>query len=137
MAEKENKNIYKTFFSAGLVLLLLIVLLAVFFVLTLINFQTARGLGIFRLHQLSFHSRPRQLTAADANSIDTWMTFHYINIAFRLPDSYLRGQLNITDQQYPNLTLGKYIATNHLNKTLFIGEIKKVVSDFLSGNPVK
>ena len=44
-------------------------------------------------------------TAQDIPSLQTWMTFDYIDHWFMLPPDYLKTTLAITDDRYPRLTI--------------------------------
>jgi hypothetical protein len=51
------------------------------------------------------------LSAADAGLIESWMTFGYVAVSFKVPASYLSSQLSIatsTPVGYPNITIGRY-----------------------------
>ena len=63
----------------------------------------------------------------DIDTIDTWMTFSYINIAFHLPDSLLRDALNIDLPQYPNISLKSYIRKKNLDNDAFLLQVKEII----------
>jgi len=48
------------------------------------------------------------LSAADASSTQSWMTFDYLNRAFVLPPTYLETSLGITDGRFPRMTIAEY-----------------------------
>lgn len=72
------------------------------------------------------------LSAKDTNMIDTWMTFGYINMIFKLPPDYLKTNLNISDSHYPNLSLTKYIKSNKLDRNTFLAQVRSVVTDYFT-----
>lgn len=74
-------------------------------------------------------------TVSDVNYIQPWMTFHYINTIFSMPENYLKDSLKITDTRYPNLTLSKYIKNNKFDQQTYITELKQAVRDFIARNP--
>lgn len=71
------------------------------------------------------------LSAENVNLIDTWMTFNYINIIFKLPADYLKTNLNILDKRYPNVSLNGFIKNNKLNKATFLESVRQAVSLYL------
>ncbi len=42
------------------------------------------------------------------NTIQPWMSFNYLNFAFRLPPDYLLSVLHVTDDDYPRMVIGSY-----------------------------
>ena len=72
------------------------------------------------------------LTIENTGLVDTWMTFRYTNLIFKLPPDYLKDNLNISDTRYPNISLGGYIKNNKLDKTIFLESVRKAISDYLT-----
>jgi len=74
------------------------------------NIQIARQGGVFN-HRTSVselllkNKQSNQISIADTDYIDVWMTFQYVNFIFDIPENYLKDQLRITDNAYPNMTL--------------------------------
>jgi len=118
----------------NLLLSLLLILLALLCV-----FLFFRSFQLIRSHRFSAPpiSVHHKISMADVNSIDGWMTFHYINIVFRLPENYLLTNLNIKSGNYSNSTLDKYIENNKLDKTIFINQVKQAVGDYLQSNSAR
>lgn len=56
----------------------------------------------------ALHGRGAPLTPADAEYIESWMTFDYLNTAFKLPPQYLSRTLKIDDPRYPHLSIGRF-----------------------------
>ena len=60
------------------------------------------------IRHFKYVSVHKPLTATDANSTQTWMTFDYINHIFALPPDYLQKTLSITNTRYPHITITQY-----------------------------
>ena len=75
-------------------------------------------------------NRRTALTAKDVPLIQSWMTFDYINVMFKLPSDYLKIVLNISNAAYPKISLIKYSKIEKVDITNFLVSVKKVVSDF-------
>ncbi len=91
------------------ILILLGVLLAVLAVFLFFQFRTIRHEQIMnaREHWFNFFLQRRgPLSPQNANLIQPWMTFDYINHLFNLPPAYLQSELHITDMRYPKLSVG-------------------------------
>lgn len=73
----------------------------------------------------------------DVNYIESWMTFHYINIIFKVPENYLKDKLNIVDEKYPNISLLKYMNKNNINNVEFLNKLKWVLGEYIKQNPIK
>lgn len=59
------------------------------------------------------------------------MTFQYVNFIFKMPDDYLKNGLNIKNNNYPNLPIGRYIKNEKLDKTVVINRIKVLVREYI------
>lgn len=113
-------------------------ILIIFTVLIARNIIIARRIGLFSRHKPVSELLLRQkgmnaISASDADYIDSWMTFRYINFIFNLPENYLKDKFGIEDKQYPNLTLNRYAKRNNKDKTLFIEEARQAVGDYIKG----
>lgn len=78
-----------------------------------------------------------RLSVDDIEYIDIWMTFQYINFVFGIPEDYLKDQLHITDTRYPNMTLGKYMKNENIDKADFLEKIKDMIRVYMSLQSVK
>lgn len=121
----------------GVILLLAMV---TFFLLQ--NIKSARKDGVFAdrasITERLLKSKQTQTTSVkDIESIDSWMTFQYINLIFNLPDDYLKKQLGIQEKKYPNIPIGKYVKNNKLDKMLFIKNLKEAVHAYLTNQPTR
>lgn len=75
--------------------------------------------------------RHGQPNASDIQSIQSWMTFSYINHIFNLPNDYLKTELNISSTQYPNITIAKVIASQSLATNDFLTNMRGLIQTFL------
>ncbi len=66
------------------------------------------------------------------NQIDSWMTFSYVNYTFSLPPDYLANSLSITDSQYPEISITRYVQNNHLDLATTLEKIRQTVLQFTS-----
>lgn len=70
----------------------------------------------------------------NTNQIESWMTFSYINFIFKLPNNYLKNNLNINDTKYPNTSIQRYIKINNLNTGEFIFKLKSLIDSYSNPN---
>jgi hypothetical protein len=66
-----------------------------------------------------------------AGYIKGWMTFAYIDHLYNLPPTYLQTSFNITDHDFPNISLNDYAEDHTIDRETFINEVIKKVSDLL------
>jgi hypothetical protein len=81
-----------------------------------------------RMHHRSV-GRPLPIVS----EIQGWMTFRYINYVFNLPTNYLGSKLDISDSNYPNITLNKYAGAHGLGQAEFLSSVKNAVEAALGG----
>jgi TRAP-type C4-dicarboxylate transport system permease small subunit len=81
------------------------------------------------------HRRTVGRPALVPSQIQGWMTFRYIQFAFRLPTNYLGSKLNITDTGFLNTTLDKYAAAHKLNGGAFLQQVQAVAANYQQTNP--
>ena len=81
-----------------------------------------------RLRHFNLH-RP---TTIDPGAIASWMTFDYLNMVFKMPPTYLKSALNITDARYPRLTIKHLSDDNKADPALILTEVKAAVQAFIS-----
>lgn len=74
----------------------------------------------------------RPLTAADATSTQTWMTFDYINRVFLMPAPYLQTALSITDSRYPRLTIAEYAKVTAQKPSVALTKVQDAISAFFA-----
>ena len=65
--------------------------------------------------------------------IEDWMTFRYVNRVFNLPPDYLRENLSISSQYYPNIVIGTYALSHQLDSREFLSQIQQAVTDYSAG----
>ena len=58
------------------------------------------------------------------------MTFDYINVIFRLNSDYFKNVLNITDPQYPNIRIDRYIKRNNINPIQFQIKLEEAITNY-------
>ncbi|MDP2103520.1 MAG: hypothetical protein Q8K26_01200 [Candidatus Gracilibacteria bacterium] len=137
------KNILKKITPVEIfIVVLIMVLLITFSVFLVHNIEMAKKSGVFTQRKSVYemlidHKKLNQTTVADIEYIDTWMTFQYINFVFNIPEDYLRDTFRIEDVRYPNMTLGRYVKDQKIDKIQFIVEMKKIARDFMNLHPVK
>lgn len=110
MKQKNTKNQFKKISIDILLIAGVILLLATVTFFLLQNIKSARQDGIFAdrasiTEQLLKKKQIKTTSVKDIESIDSWMTFQYINLIFSLPDSYLKEKLAINDKKYPNIPI--------------------------------
>ena len=115
----------------GVLATLLVLLLALFVRQVAIMRPSLISLSPRSWH-LSVRSR-RPLTASDAASIQSWMTFDYLNKVFALPPEFLKTTFGITDPRYPRLSLAHYAETKGVSAANFTDAVKNAIRNELSG----
>ena len=124
-------TIHKLYEYAIAVIAFLVLILGCLSFFLIENYQhvhTTRGVHIFELIQQG----KIPLTADDAKSISSWMTFDFINRVFKLPAAYLQSSLNITDAKYPNMPLWGYARAHGLDEATFVSEVQADVGAYLN-----
>lgn len=104
--------------------IMILILALVFFYKPIYLYRPAHRFWLSHLH--------RTLTINDTNSIRSWMTFDYINKAFKLPVDYLKNTLNISDSRYPNIALEDYAEKEKINKASFTTNVQEAVHNYLT-----
>jgi hypothetical protein len=66
----------------------------------------------------------------DVASIDDWMTFDYLNLVFKLPPTYLKDYLGITDARYPRLSIRRYATTVRLSPGAAVQGVQAAIRNF-------
>ena len=95
------------------------------------------GRDVFLLHQAGVlpgrlpHPHP-EATAKDVHTIESWMTFDFVNVRFNLPLNYLKDTLTITDSQYPRETIREAAERAGIETELFLSMTKDAVVDSLT-----
>jgi len=139
MFQKIFKNITKI---ELLLIWATIILIILFFIFLVHNIQSAHRSWVFTHHTsvseyLLKNKQASKTSFADIEYIDTWMTFQYINFIFEMPNDYLKNGLNIKNNNYPNLPIGRYIKNEKLDKMVVINKIKMLVREYLRLHPIQ
>ena len=111
------------------------VLLALLLFVLLLQYESLRRDEAIRARTAWFVSALRDRTgsaAASAATIQTWMTFDYLNRAFGLPPAYLKERLSVTDPRYPKLTIGELAEDEHAAASSTLGAVRAAVEAYLS-----
>ena len=135
MKKKEWKQFIQKFFSfEGFIILLLIIIIIVFWFFIFEKIQVVHMHGFYKhkslIETLIKDKKEHDISVSDINMINDWMTFHYINFIFNLPEEYLKNKFQIHNESYPNITLGKYAKTENIDIPLFLNETKKIILNY-------
>lgn len=76
----------------------------------------------------------RALTIDDTGYIAPWMTFDYINEAWRIPTPYLKTTLTITDVRYPKLSIARYSRETGQDSAVVINNVQVAVRGYLTAS---
>ncbi len=131
------QKIFKNITKIELLLIWAIIILIILFSIFLIhNIQSAHRSWVFTnrtsvSEYLLKNKQASKTSLSDIEYIDTWMTFQYVNFIFKMPDDYLKNGLNIKNNNYPNLPIGRYIKNEKLDKTVVINRIKVLVREYI------
>ena len=126
---------HKTHLILEIILALMAVIIAVLCVLLAGQYQHIRQLNYISPHRQSFlrslqGSGP--LSAADASSTQSWMTFNYVDRAFSLPPTYLQMNLNVSDSRYPNMTIMEYAKDAGLSPAAALSKVQTAIGAYFS-----
>ncbi len=82
--------------------------------------------------QLQFSQllKRKTLDADDAVSIQSWMTFDYISLAFKIPMDFLKNALGITDAHYPHISIAHYSRITGLDTVTFTAQVQVAVRQY-------
>jgi len=121
---------------AEIAVAILVVVLIILCVLLVRQYRvTARQeiVSMARVH-LTDIARNHPLGAADINLIQSWMTFDYVSISFKVPVPYLTTTLGIASSTvgYPNVTLGHYARTIATSSAAVTIKVQNAVRDYLA-----
>ncbi len=114
------------------------ILLALLLFVLLLQYESLRQDEAIRARTEWFVNALRDRTgsaAASAATIQSWMTFDYLDRAFGLPQTYLQERLAITDPRYPKLTIGEFAEDNHAAASSTLNAVRAAVEAYLSAPP--
>ncbi|MDD2565782.1 MAG: hypothetical protein PHZ26_04400 [Candidatus Gracilibacteria bacterium] len=130
------KSKIKKFFSNKYIKILYIFILSVLIVLfSLFIFKKIQINDRIIHNPLSNFNHKTSIN--DVNFIESWMTFKYINVIFKIPEEYLKTKLYIVDKKYPNIPLGKYARNSKIENTIFLNQVKELVLEYIKLNPTR
>jgi hypothetical protein len=67
----------------------------------------------------------------DLSLIGDWMTFDYLDKAFRLPPAYLKTALSVTDARYPIVTIRHYARLRQISADSATVSVRDAIADYL------
>jgi hypothetical protein len=103
------------------------IVLVVFVIILLFLLSSfVSDVGRLRRNDLSIH--------ADVNLVAGWMTFNYLDKSFNLPSTYLQNDLNISDPDYPNITIYKIAREQGVFIGSYLDTVKSAISTYLAQN---
>ena len=76
----------------------------------------------------------RSINANDVNTVQSWMTFDYINKVFKLPQDYLKNNLSVSDSSYPNETIGRYARSKKEKSSAVLTQVQEALHNYLTGS---
>lgn len=76
----------------------------------------------------------RPINANDISTVQSWMTFDYINKVFKVPSDYLKNSLGISDSSYPNETIGHYARSKKEKSSAVLLQAQEVLHNYLTGS---
>lgn len=127
--DKKNLNYFFIFLSV-----VLVVILSFLLIKNIKSVHRQTNLSQHNLFPGLFLNNKKPIN--DVNYIENWMTFHYINKIFNVPEDYLKNKLNITDKKYPNLTISKYAKNNKIDIVVVLAQIKQFLWEYIKQNPL-
>jgi hypothetical protein len=107
--------------------------IAILCVLLVQQYQHIRRLSYITTHHQSLFRSLRgsgPLTAADASSTQSWMTFDYIDRAFALPSQYLETALAIRDSRFPRLTIAEYAEDLNVPQSVALSMVESAITSY-------
>ena len=114
-----------------IILIMIIILSGVFSFYQYNHLQRKNQIATSRMNISGILNRNHSsLSVENVDMIDTWMTFDYINMIFKLPPEYLKNSLDIVDSHYPNLSLNKYLKNQKIDKSIFLNNVKSSVVNY-------
>ena len=123
--------------SKVLLKIILAILVVVFLSLCIMlvrEYKNVRQLYFVSGQRTFFAGLRRHAPAIDReiNSLQSWMTFDYINHLFILPSEYLRTTLAITDARYPRMTIAELAEDKRITKANSLAEVQNALKVFFA-----
>jgi hypothetical protein len=110
---------------------LLIIVLILFGIILWRQYSHGRGAhmpSFLTTLNLRRHSGP--LPVSSATSIQSWMTFDYVNYLFALPPNYLQTALGITAATYPRLSIDHYAVLSNTTADNALANVKRAIENY-------
>ena len=114
-----------------IILVVVFIALAVFFVIRFRSLHRQQIMHIWESHISQILQRRAPLPTSDTGVIRSWMTFDYINKLFNLPTDYLKTKLNVSDPNYPQITVYGYAKKEKIDQTTFIDKVINAVGEYV------
>ena len=120
--------------AATIALVALFVVLVALCFLLFNEYRSLRQLQIADSRQFwaSALQRRAPLTISDVESIQSWMTFDYLDKVFNMPPEYLKTALNLSDPRYPRISLSRYARYHGMDAVAFTTGVKNAVRDYVA-----
>lgn len=112
-------------------LAVVLAVLVVFFVLGYVQIREERILNARQAFE-SLLTRHGPLAAADVGAIRGWMTFDYVNRAFKLPAPYLQSALPVSDQNYPQLSIASYAHDENESEVAALAAVERAITNYFA-----
>lgn len=130
-SKPSNKN--HLLLKAALIVAALSVLTLCIMLVT--QYQHIKRLDYIAQHPSIFRSLRGSwpLSASNASSTQSWMTFDYLNHVFSLPPTYFQMALSITDSRYPRLTIQEYAEDAGLSQAATLAKVQDSISSYSAG----
>ena len=74
----------------------------------------------------------RPINVNDINTVQSWMTFDYINKVFKLPSDYLKNILGVSDSSYPYETIGHYARSKKEKFSVVLTQVQEALHNYLT-----
>ncbi len=78
----------------------------------------------------------RSMSVVDAYTLKSWMTFDYINTAFRLSPEYLKNRLGLNSTQYPRITIGRYAKQHRQDSQALLVSVKDAIVSYFAQSQI-
>lgn len=117
-----------------IILVTLTSLLAILCAMLFVEYQHLRELGTSPMH---LHSRALPVTNADF--IQSWMTYDYIDHIYALPPGYVKAALSIADSRYPRVSIAQSAEAQHKSAAAMTTAVQNAVQNYLltQGQPAQ
>lgn len=120
-----------------LVIIVIVIIVALFFAIYYFidslkeSYSEGDLRPLYYYHRIDDHAvLQRAPTHLSVNDIQPWMTFDYINVVFKIPPSYLKNILGISDTHYPNIRLDWYARSYGIEQSVLLRTVKQYVTTY-------